>query len=445
MAERRKQPKPEPEEPLDLSVDEFFAVSRRLERHHAVFYKLWELGVPLFTKSIPTAAVCFDKVGRCIQFMFNPDFWRRLDDDQRDFVISHECLHVILNHGARMRDSADKSRCNVAMDVVVNQMLLEKFGFDRDEIDLDKEYCWLDNVFSPPEQPGETFEYYFNRTTPSPKRKFVLVDIHDFLDGSEAAEAIGRLNDDLSPEEKDEIKGLIDKHFQDEKDDKKGVGRGDHAGSTWKFMKAERIRPKRKWETVIRRWTKKLLRNEFDYFEHWIRINRRLVMLPEDIVLPTEMETQEREDDGKIQLYFFLDTSGSCSHLAERFWKAAMSVPSDRFEKRLFCFDTKVYDVNEKDKKLYGFGGTSFDILEQRIRQDIKKGATKSYPQAVFVITDGHGTRVQPEKAERWHWFLSDQYVFSGYSGGSGRRAIPSFVRDLIPKKCKLYNLSDFE
>jgi hypothetical protein len=265
-----------------------------------------------------------------------------------------------------------------------------------------------------------------------------LVDFHGFLDGSETEEAVKWLDDSLSDEEKQEIKDMIKKHFEGkDEDNKEDKSRGDSPGGAWHFVKTEYVKPKRKWEIVIRRWAKKLLRNEFDNFEHWMRINRRIVMLPEEIVLPTEMEVQEREDDGKIQVYFFLDTSGSCSHLADRFWRAAMSVPKDRFDKRLFCFDTKVYEVSEKEKKLYGFGGTSFDIIEKRIQDDVRKGVIRSYPQAVFVITDGYGNQVNPEKPERWHWFMSTH--------GNYEKSIPSWVLRMIPKKCKFYNLSDFE
>jgi hypothetical protein len=43
------------EEDIQLNYEEFFAISRLLESHHAVFYQLWELGKPYFTKSIPNS------------------------------------------------------------------------------------------------------------------------------------------------------------------------------------------------------------------------------------------------------------------------------------------------------------------------------------------------------------------------------------------------------
>lgn len=444
------------EDEMRLNYEEFFRISRRLESHHAVFYQLWELGSPFFTKDVPTAAVRFDKLGECIQFIFNPHFWMSLNEDQKAFIISHECLHVILKHGLRMRDSQNREACNVSMDVVINELLLEQFGFKQTDIDPEGKYCWLNTIFKKPTlidqmvkgnatkvdigygevrddiEPNESFEYYFNRLPSNYKmpQGHILVDIHDFLDGTEGDFAIDKLGDSLSDEEKESIREIV-KKFSEDQEDKEGKNRGDQAGGGWKFMDKKRVAKKRKWETVIKKWSMKFLRNDFDTFEHWARVSRRLVEMPQDVILPTEMELQEKEDEGKVLVYFFLDTSGSCAHLAERFWKASKSLPKERFEKRLFCFDTKVYEVDEKVGKLYGFGGTSFDIIEEAIQKHIKQETNptlKKYPQAVFIITDGYGNAVKPAKPENWYWFLTE------YSSDS-----------LIDKKCKKFKLKDFE
>jgi len=143
-------------------------------------------------------------------------------------------------------------------------------------------------------------------------------------------------------------------------------------------------------------------------------------------MLPAEVtETVSVRD--RIDVWFFQDTSGSCRHLAERFFKAAASVPEDRFRVRIFCFDTKVYETDLKSGKLYGFGGTAFQPLEDEIQNIIQKEPRTKYPQAVFVVTDGYGSNIQPEFPDRWHWFLSENYT----------RCIPS--------SSKRYNLKDYE
>lgn len=127
----------------------------------------------------------------------------------------------------------------------------------------------------------------------------------------------------------------------------------------------------------------------------------------------------------KIKVAFFLDTSGSCIGLAERFFQAAHSLPHDKFEVDLYCFDTQVYKTTLESQKVYGGGGTSFTIIEdecQRIKSE--KGA---YPEAVFIITDGYGDNVVPEIPEKWYLFMTSNYT------------------DCFPDTCKVYDLSDFE
>lgn len=418
-------------EEYSLGYKEFFAISRQLELHHAIYYKLWEIGIPVFTDEVKRAGVRFNKKGQFVEFLFNLRFWQSLSDKQRIFVIAHECLHVILNHGVRFTDALNKYACNTTMDVVVNEILINQFGFSQSEIDPAGEYCWLNTVFKietepngfgtirPDIEPNQNYEYYYNRLPEDAKKaqKWLLVDMHDFLTGEETEAIIDRLNRDLTAEEKESIKEMLQKHFQ------AGMEFGK---SVWKFNTP--VVRKRKWETIIKKWSLKCTKNDFGYFEHWSRLNRRLAEMPEDVIIPSEMELQEKEDESRILVYFFLDTSGSCSHLAERFWKAARSLPKRRFEKRLFCFDTKVYPVNEKVGKLRGGGGTRFNIIEAKIQSDIKEGVIKNYPKAVWLITDGEGNRVIPQIPENWYVFLTegaDSYYF--------------------PKECKKFNLADFE
>ena len=146
--------------------EEWMKISLALEEHHAVFYKVWQMGKPIFDESIPTACVQFDEHGNFIMFRFNPEFWSRLDFKNKLWVICHEALHIVLNHGIRAKEAGVNSKAaNIAMDIVVNHSLSANFGFDREEVDNWEEYCWVDTVFKdkkplPPH--NEMFEYYYN-------------------------------------------------------------------------------------------------------------------------------------------------------------------------------------------------------------------------------------------------------------------------------------------
>ena len=102
-------------------------------------------------------------------------------------------------------------------------------------------------------------------------------------------------------------------------------------------------------------------------------------------------------------------------------------MPKDKFKKHLFCFDTEVYEVNEKNKELFGFGGTSFIAIEEHIQFMLKNKKVKKYPSAVFVITDGYGNSVKPAKPNKWYWFLT--------SNGS---------KHFIPKESKIFSLNNY-
>jgi len=180
---------------------------------------------------------------------------------------------------------------------------------------------------------------------------------------------------------------------------------------------------KKKWETVIKHWSLQYLREES--CEQWARIARRFELLPKTIMLPSEMEDDTTEKDA-LPIFFFMDTSGSCYNYKDRFFQAALSLPKERFKIRLFCFDTKVKETTLESKKVYGGGGTSFAIIEEHI-QNIINNEHLDYPEAVFLITDGVGNNVNPEKPERWHVFLTPYGTSKHF------------------EKCHCYNLKDFE
>jgi hypothetical protein len=414
-----------------MSFDEQCAVSRAIEKHHAIFYTFWEMGSAIFTEEAQTAEIRFDTNGKNPSFYINPKMWSSLNQKDKAFLVCHEMMHSILNHGVRIRDCENKNACSAAVDIIVNELLVNRFGFKRQELSLNKEGCFVDTVFKEPFPPtNKTFEYYYNLLQQQGGiNENIMICLHDYLFGGADGidEFLKELNGNIPDEDKEKIKDILQNHTQMGDLNSKA---GSVPGSTiWTFAGGEHIVKKKKWETVIKEWAMKQMKVDFRPEENWLRVNRRWVDLPEDLILPTEMELEDNtEEKDKIEVYFFLDTSGSCYGLKERFIKAAYSLPEDKFKIRAFCFDTKVYNVTlDKGKtRLYGFGGTSFSILESKI-QSIMKAEKVPYPKAVFLITDGYGDHVYPEMPLRWYWFLSDNF------------------RDYIPSKCNIYMLKDFE
>jgi hypothetical protein len=91
------------EEFYPLSYEEEREIAVSIIKYHGVFYKFWDLVKPTYTnsKKYPTACVVFNKENECINFIINKKFWSKLSQEQKEFIICHECLHVILEHGKR--------------------------------------------------------------------------------------------------------------------------------------------------------------------------------------------------------------------------------------------------------------------------------------------------------------------------------------------------------
>jgi len=410
-----------------ISQADWMEISLELESHHALFYELWHMGRPFFSDEIETAAVRFANGGEFVEFLFNPDYWNNLTPYERLFVIAHECLHVVLNHGTRTTKGTDARRINTALDIVVNHLLVSSFGFDRTRIRDEDVLCWTDTVFK--DDPAvaeiptdESYEYYYQKIPETMVIEVFTIDDHSMMKG-QVDKIIGKLDGRLSPEEKDTIKDIIKKHFEEPPPDD-DVGGSGYGG--WSFVKVEPVAAKKKWESVIFKWSLKYMKDGLDEHEQWAKMARRFELLPQDIFLPSEMEDESKDFD-RIPIHLYMDTSGSCIKYKERFFRAALSLPKDRFVVRLFCFDTRVEETSLASKKIYGGGGTAFDIIERNI-QKIIRSEKSAYPEGVFLITDGKGGPVTPQIPDRWHWFMT-------------RNASSAY----IPATSKTYKLDNFE
>jgi predicted metal-dependent peptidase len=406
---------------------EYLEVAKDLEGYNTIFQKFWGMGRPFFTKSIPTAAVGWDKNGNLDRYLFNPDFWEESDRILRSFVVAHECLHVVLDHYSRFFSQEDltekeRKKRNIATDIVINHLLLDCMELNQSQVDpIDPEtgkrkYCWINTIFKPNTVlKNKSSEYYLEMLEDENNLQFDFnkqqeVDCHIYLDKNgkiSVDDFIKTIFGDMSPEEKEQIK--------------KNILRSADIGDKNLILDVFKKKNK-KWETIIKNWS---LKNDNDKDEEsWIFRDKKIINLPASISMPSRISVQ---DKNKENVFFFLDTSGSCAHLADRFWKAALSLDETKFNVNLCCFDTKVYEVNLKDKQLYGFGGTSFDIIDEYLQKTIQDKKIKKHP-TVFVITDGYGNDISPKKPNMYHWFITE--------GGS---------TECIDKGCKTYDLKDFE
>lgn len=384
-------------------------IGYKLERFHGVFYQLWGVTNFLETKQIPTCGVSWNKKTRTIDFLINPKFWETRDEYNKMFIICHEMMHLLLRHPMRISKNMNRAISNIAQDICINEMLINNFNFDRTRIQDQEKLMWLDTVpFNVKNIEAEReFEYYYNRIEQD-KNQQQTVDDHSQWgtpdDIKELEKAMEEALADMEEEELEDLKTRLD-------DIKAGTEHLD------KLIKVQRhVKNSQKWRKIFKHWIHKIE----DEAEDWTRQNRRLNILKDSsFILPAPHEREERREKGDVWL--FLDTSGSCEHLAQDFFDAANSIPRAHFNVRLFGFSMKVYEV--KGNNLKDFGGTSFSCIEDFLRQQEK------YPAAVFVITDGHGNNVKPLHPDRWYWFLSANPSVSCIP-----RVCPKFkIEDLTP------------
>ena len=62
-----------------FSKEEYNLIANSLENYDNIFQKFFDIGYPMFSDEIKTAAVSFDKDGNFLKFYFNKDFYDSLN------------------------------------------------------------------------------------------------------------------------------------------------------------------------------------------------------------------------------------------------------------------------------------------------------------------------------------------------------------------------------
>lgn len=420
--------------------NEFDEVIYSMESRPLIFYAAMKMGRPVLDQSIDTACVSFDVVGTYMDFHFNPDFWDYLDtNNNKGFVVAHECLHVIMGHGMRSLtdeklDPEDRSLINVALDLIVNHTLVNYFKFER--TDKLNPFCWIDTIFKEPDKidPEGTFEYYYdllkkkeNRSKNFDKMCEMSNAMNKFLDqfGNELSEALhDEMSQNVSSDDSDKIKQRANAYNRGRPGDPLIEGKNED-----KIKSKPKIN--RKWANLIKKFTK--VEYEDIECEQWSHRGRRHANLTNGMMLPSD-----RDDiaisRSRITVYFFLDASGSCWHLRKEFLDACKSLDPKRFDVRAFTRTTSVKEIKiDVDMVSWHGGGGSDDFacMERYIQKEIASGTLKKYPDAIFHITDGGDCAPSPfksvENPDVWHWFLTE--------GG---------LKFSIPDGCHIHQLKDY-
>lgn len=407
--------------------EEILDVSSILESKCSIFRQFWDIGAPnLVEDEIPRAAIAFDKSGVAVNFMWNEEFWKEADTYTRAFITAHEMLHILLNHGMRMLIHKNDINSNKAMDIVVNHLLVNEFGFDRDKLNIKwQDYCWVETLFEPNDRPAtnKSYEYYYNLLEKIDVPDKLLMDSHGIIGDSSEDVSDSLSNSIDSGDISDHLKQIIMDNSLSS-----NMFAGTALGQKINILN-KKVKVVKKWEEVITpSYFKKVYKKKT--LDSWTKDSRRMYEFlnsNSDVYLQSNVEVEGIFKD-KIysHIWFFMDYSGSCVSYYQTFLDAARSLNKKNIKVTLYTFDTNTYEVKDGSSSATGGGGTNFSCILNRVESLLKSGEDE--PTAIFVITDGWSSdTIYPTTPEKWHWFLTNKST-----------------EQHIPKNSVIHSISDF-
>lgn len=126
---------------------EKFVFLEKISKYSVIFKSVYELGNAQYSNQIETACVCKDENNNLL-YLINYDFFWSLNETEQLFVICHESLHLFFKHLNQIEKlKLNPKVANYAMDIVINETLVTHFGFNRYEMPIAKNACFIDTVF----------------------------------------------------------------------------------------------------------------------------------------------------------------------------------------------------------------------------------------------------------------------------------------------------------
>ena len=395
------------------------SLARLEKRNNYLAVEVSKLGYPNLTNKIKTAGVEWDDVAKKIVFMFNTDFAEKLNDDEFDFTVCHEAIHILNCHVFLIHDEFEKmKRCgktnieimkfrkrfNIAADCCVNDSLVNLYKVKRCFTDEDKDpiivhygknkvgtdchdltamdvYYLIDEQ-EQQQNDNSSHDSWDSFCDPNGTLNKNFVDaIQDFLEDNIENSALSDEEAEKIDEIKENMKNSSDANVSKVGREAKGTKRAiDGLGKetlNWNKILYQFIESK-KVEDV------------------WTRPNKKLMEVYPKILLPSW------KDKEKQSIFCAIDASGSIDRNVLKLFLSLVRNTPKAYTVECVTFDTRVYPYNMKSNdEPKGGGGTKFDIIEQYIQQNLK-----AYPSVVFCLTDGDGTPVSPKYPNRWCFLL---------------------------------------
>lgn len=289
----------------------------------------------------------------------NPDFFLKLDRDERVFLLAHEAYHVAFQHMVRVNDR-DFRKWNIATDYVINDMLIQQ-GMKMPK-------GGLHNI---------DYRGY------SSYEVYDLLDDNDLPDSPDDMEAVAG---DAATVEKieQEIRNTVIKATIKAKEAHQA---GTIPGEITVFID-KLLKPKLPWHKILHKQLNTLTREDYTF----TRLNRRY--------LPDYLPSLNSPGMGEIAVA--VDVSGSITQLElDSFLTEIFAIHKTLRPKatNIIAFDTRITGIFRvtKDKdivnvKMKGGGGTHIEEVYDWVKEN--------KPLCFTVFTDGYFDTL-PDQAPR--------------------------------------------
>lgn len=332
---------------------------------------------------------------------FNPAFFLGLDPEERIFLLLHEIMHNVYNHGIRC-GFRDHTTWNEAGDYVINDDLIQR-GFKMPQGGLhDKDYRG--------QSADEVYQVLINKkdkgqdNTPTPWPDLQTPPEQGGEgqpDPNQQSQSTGGVQAPSAQEVEDHNKNLLTQATQASQ--MSGDKAGTVPGSLQRTLD-DMLKPKLPWNKILAKFLFSLNKNDYS----WRRPNRRFIS--QGIIMPSLYS----EGVGKID--FAIDTSGSVSKDDFNRFISEIGYVFKAFnpnEIGVMQFD-HILQGNEKccsvrdflKLEFKGGGGTCIEpVLEEYKNNDAK---------ALIILTDGylyHGAELDPKKPVVWAIYDNPKFV----------------------------------
>lgn len=324
------------------------------------------------------------------RIFFGPEFLDNLSDQELDFVMMHEILHVVLQHCIRGKEF-DQELFNVACDIVVNSNILKSNNMDLRTITLKKYGEAMHKTPNGTEGYEHTAEEVYKMFPRASGKKNLLS-----LPGSGSPENAasgwddhtrwskeGEDDDGASDEKEVWVKRTIDAATAISIRDPSNK-QGSVPGFAMRLLKELR-EPQTDWRSILNAFVQEEI---VDY--SFTPPDRRFDDSP--FFLPDFNDKDTLAKD----ILFMIDTSGSMSDdmitAAYSEVKGAIDQFDGKLKGWLGFFDCAIFEpkpfANEDELRIIrpaGGGGTSFHIIFKYVSEHMQD----NLPVSIIILTDG--------------------------------------------------------